>query len=212
MQRTTHPGPARGSGDPVGDQRGDPSAKRRAAGVPLPVESSRNRTAMLGYASISAPGENVESSELKEQAEVIARQCDRRGLALLELVSERETRKGKAFERPGLSYALERISSSEADGLVVSELSRLSHSVDELGDILEWFIRCEARFVAVAQAIDTGDRDGRLAAQALVRSQAWERERLSQRTPEWRVFLGRGVTSAAGRRPTPRAPGSGRRA
>ena len=185
MQRTTHPGAARAQGDPVGDQLVKPSAKRRAAGRPLPVETP-NRIAMLGYASISAPGENVKSKELKEQAEAIARQCDRRGLALLELVSERETRKGKAFERPGLSYALERISSSEADGLVVSELSRLSHSVDELGEILEWFIRCEARFVAVAQAIDTGDREGRLAAQALVETSSGEGERLSARTPEWR--------------------------
>jgi DNA invertase Pin-like site-specific DNA recombinase len=167
---------------------------------------------MLGYTSISAPGENVKSKELKEQAEAIARQCDRRGLALLELVSEPETRKGTAFKRPGLSYALERISSCQAEGLVVSELSRLTQSVDELAEILEWFIRCEARFVAVAQAIDTADRNGQLAAQALVRSQGWEPERLSQRTPEWRVFLSRGGTSAAGRRPTPSAPGSGRRA
>jgi DNA invertase Pin-like site-specific DNA recombinase len=186
MQRTTHPGAARAPGDPVGDQLGEPSAKRRAAERPPAVESSPNRIAMLGYASISAPRENVKSKELKEQAEVIARQCDRRGLTLLELVSERETRKGKAFKRPGLSYALERISSCQAEGLVVSELSRLTQSVDELRQLLEWFIRCEARFVAVAQAIDTADRNGRLAAQALIETSGRERERLSQRTPEWR--------------------------
>jgi DNA invertase Pin-like site-specific DNA recombinase len=195
MRRSAHPGPARAPGDPVGDQLGEPSAKRTAAGRRLLVESSPNRIAMLGYASISAPGDCVKSKELKEQAEVIARQCERRGLTFLELVSERATRKGKTFERPGLSYALKRISSCEAQGLVVAELSRLTDSVAELREILEWFIRSEARFVAVAQAIDTGDRDGRLAAEALVRSQGWEREWLSQRTPEWRGSRTRATAS-----------------
>jgi DNA invertase Pin-like site-specific DNA recombinase len=137
---------------------------------------------MLGYAVVSAPDGSVENGELGEQAEEIAGECGRRGLELLELVREREPRNGKGLERPGLGYAFERISAGEARGLVVSELSRLSRSAAELGEILEWFTRSEARLVAVAQGLDTDERGGRVAARTLIEVSGWERERLSKRT------------------------------
>ena len=49
---------------------------------------------------------------------------------------------------------------------MVSELSRLSHSAAELGEILEWFERSEARLVAVAEGLDTAEGGGRLACRA----------------------------------------------
>jgi DNA invertase Pin-like site-specific DNA recombinase len=137
---------------------------------------------MLGYAIVPASHGSVNGGELGEQAEEIAGECGRRGLELLELVREREPRNGKGLERPGLGYALERISAGEARGLVVSELSRLSRSAAELGEILEWFTRSEARLVAVAQGLDTDERQGRLAARTLIEVSGWERERLRERT------------------------------
>jgi DNA invertase Pin-like site-specific DNA recombinase len=139
---------------------------------------------MLGYAIVSAPGGIVNSGEVTEQAELIAAECGRRGLELLELVREREPRNGKGLERPGLRYALTRISAGEAQGLVVSELSRLSRSAAELGGILEWFTRSGARLVAVAQGLDTDEPGGRLALGTLIEVSGWERERLSERTHE----------------------------
>jgi DNA invertase Pin-like site-specific DNA recombinase len=65
---------------------------------------------------------------------------------------------------------------------VVSELSRLSRSAAELGEILEGLIRAEARLVAVAQGLDTGTREGRRAARMVIDVSRWERERLSERT------------------------------
>jgi len=138
---------------------------------------------MLGYASVSG---SVNRMELTEQAKVITRVCERGGLELLGLVREREPSNGKGngkdVERPGLGYALARISTGEAQGLVVSELSRLSRSAAELGGILEWLIRAEARLVAVAQGLDTDTREGRRAARMLIDVSNWERERLSERT------------------------------
>jgi DNA invertase Pin-like site-specific DNA recombinase len=137
---------------------------------------------MLGYAIVSAPEGGVDRAELTEQAEVITGECARRGLELLELVREREPANGKGLERPALGYAFARISAGEARGLVVSELSRLSRSAAELGEILEWLIRSRARLVAVAQGLDTDEREGRLAARTLVEVSRWERERISERT------------------------------
>jgi len=137
---------------------------------------------MLGYAIVSAPGGTVDRAELAEQAKVISRGCERAGLQLLEVVREREPANGKGLERPGLGYALARISAGEACGLVVSDLSRLSRSAAELGEILETVIRLRARLVAVAQGLDTAERDGRVAARTLIEVSGWERERLSERT------------------------------
>jgi DNA invertase Pin-like site-specific DNA recombinase len=161
---------------------GDRSGERRSAGPPLAGTAPRSRVAVLGYASVSGPAGSVKSEELKRQADVIARECERRGLALLELVGEREPQNGRALERPGLSYALERIAAREAQGLVVSDLSRLTHSAADLGSIIEWFTSARARLVAVAHALDTEDEAGRLAANMLVEVSGWERERLSERT------------------------------
>jgi DNA invertase Pin-like site-specific DNA recombinase len=101
---------------------------------------------------------------------------------LLEVVHEREPTNGKALSRPGLTYALERIAKEEAGVLVVSELSRITRSAAELGTVIQWINRSNARLVAAAQALDTDRNDGRLAADLLVEVSGWEAARLSERT------------------------------
>ncbi len=167
---------------PLPRGRADATGQRWAGQRPPPEKAPASRVAVIGYASVPEPAGSAKSQELKQQGELIARECQRRGLALLELVGEREPANGKALERPGLSYALERIAAREAQGLVVSELSRLTHSAADLGSIIEWFARAGARLVAGAHALDTEDESGRLAASILIEVSGWERERLSQRT------------------------------
>jgi DNA invertase Pin-like site-specific DNA recombinase len=104
---------------------------------------------MVGYANPASPG-GGSNGDLRSQAQKIALACAERGVSLLEVVHEREPRRGHALARPGLGYALERISAGEADGLVVAELSRLTYSVPELGRVLEWFSCCDARLIAAA--------------------------------------------------------------
>jgi DNA invertase Pin-like site-specific DNA recombinase len=120
--------------------------------------------------------------ELARQADLIAHECESRGLDLVEVVHEREPATGRPWSRPGLAYALKRITMGEAAGLVVAELSRLTHSAAELGRLLEWLRKSDARFVAVAHGLDTGNHDGRLAANVLVEVAGWESARLSERT------------------------------
>jgi hypothetical protein len=103
------------------------------------------------------------------------------GLVLLELVRESESSRAKSFERRGLGYALARICTGHATGLVVADLTRLSGSMSELGHVLDWFCRADARLVAVAQGLDTAETDGRLAAQTLIELSGWECERLGER-------------------------------
>jgi DNA invertase Pin-like site-specific DNA recombinase len=137
---------------------------------------------VLGYASIDASPGSPSNREFQAQAEKIAAECDRRGLVLLELVREREPHHGAGAERPGLGYALERISAGDAQGLVVADLSRLGRSVVELGRVLEWFSSSGARLVGIAQGLDTREREGSAMARTLIEVSSWERERLIERT------------------------------
>jgi DNA invertase Pin-like site-specific DNA recombinase len=114
--------------------------------------------------------------------DTIASECNRLGLALRELVRERQPQRGRALARPGLGYALKLITDGEAAGLAVAELSRLAHSVPELGRVLEWFVRSDIRLVAASPALDTSDEAGRLTVRTVIEVSRWERERLVERT------------------------------
>jgi DNA invertase Pin-like site-specific DNA recombinase len=81
-----------------------------------------------------------------------------------------------------VGYALGQIAAGEVDGLVVSELSRVTHSVPELGEVLEWMSHQRARFVAAAAGVDTAEDAGRLTVQAIIQVSRSERRRLVERT------------------------------
>ena len=151
---------------------GEPATARpdKRAGIPV-----------IGYATLlGRAGETDE--QLAKQAELIARACELRGLVLLEVVSDhtddRLIRSTLGDQRSGLRYALGRIADGEATGLVVLGLRRLARSAAELGPIVAWFTRRGARLVAVAQRLDTAERDGRVAARLIIEVSRWERERL----------------------------------
>ncbi|MGA9856773.1 MAG: recombinase family protein [Solirubrobacteraceae bacterium] len=135
----------------------------------------------IGYASCALPG-SAAAIEIKQQAEVIASECKRRGLELLEVVGEHSPKGGRASSRPGLEYALDRIDSGAAAGLVVVELSRLTHSVTELGRTIQWLLDRDVRLIASVDALDTHTDGGRLAAGLLVSVSGWQRKRISERT------------------------------
>jgi hypothetical protein len=162
--------------------RPDAEPAREAGWVDEPVG-----VPVIGYATFSRRAGGESDEELAKQAEVIARACERRGLLLLEVVREPHSgpapeRAGMCSPRPGLRYALGRIAAGEARGLVVPGLRRLTRSTAELGPIVEWFTRRRVRLVAVAQGLDTGEREGRFAARLLVEISRWERERVGDPT------------------------------
>jgi DNA invertase Pin-like site-specific DNA recombinase len=134
----------------------------------------------VGYASIN--GEGRSTAELDAQKRAIDRCAERLNLELVEVVREREPEKGKALDRAGLSYLIERIAAGDASCLVVTGLDRLSRSVAELGTIVQWLERNDVRLVAVDLDLDTANPAGRATAHALASVAGWERERLSERT------------------------------
>ena len=161
-----------------------------------PPPSSRV-TPVYGYASFSARDGANENEELRRQSDAIAAACERRSLELVQIVREREPSNGKSLRRPGLEYALKRLSSGAAGALVVFDLFRLTSSAAELGAILEWFVLGEMRLIALSQEIDTAERDGLLAARTLIEMSDREQERITARTSP-------GLEVARGHRRPPR--------
>jgi len=139
-------------------------------------------TRVYGYASVSERQGLIINRELREQAEAIAAECERLGLELLRVVSEREPPKGHGLTRPGLEYALRRILDGEAHGLMVCDLSRLTRSSAQLGAILQWFVSHDMRLVAIAEEIDTAEHTGQVTARMLIGFSNRERERITART------------------------------
>jgi hypothetical protein len=151
----------------------------KPAGVPV-----------IGYATVLGRAGETDA-QLAKQAELIARACELRGLVLLEVVSDhtddRLVRATVGDQRSGLRYALGRIADGDATGLVVPGLRRLARSAADLGPIVAWFTRRDARLVAVAQRLDTAEREGRVAARLIIEVSRWERERLGD-SARWGVM------------------------
>jgi DNA invertase Pin-like site-specific DNA recombinase/peptidoglycan hydrolase-like protein with peptidoglycan-binding domain len=166
---TRHPGNGHGNGNGHGTGNGDGNGR------------APDGAQVVGYATVPK-AEHGNGALVREQATAIEALCERNGWQLLELVRDVEEPRVKGLDRPGLTYALERVTSGEASCLVVSQLRRLSPSAADLGRILESIARNGGRLVALDVDIDTGLPAGRKAANVLISVGAWERERVGQRT------------------------------
>ena len=169
---TRHPGNGHGNGN--GNGNGTGSGNGHSA--------SPNGVQVVGYATVPKAEHGGGGALVREQATAIEALCERNGWQLLELVRDVEEPRVKGLDRPGLTYALERVTSGEASCLVVSQLRRLSPSAADLGRILESIARNGGRLVALDVDVDTAAPAGRKAANVLISVGAWERERVGQRT------------------------------
>jgi DNA invertase Pin-like site-specific DNA recombinase len=132
---------------------------------------------VIGYVIVS---DELESGDADAAAGAIEATCEQSSWELLETVRDRES--GRALERPGLAYALERIAKGDARGLVVSDLHRVSGSLVELGALMAWFREADATLISLDTRIDTSTSEGRAVASTLITMSRWERERTANRS------------------------------
>jgi peptidoglycan hydrolase-like protein with peptidoglycan-binding domain/DNA invertase Pin-like site-specific DNA recombinase len=155
-----------------------------SAGIPRTTNGNGASTRgirAIGYATVPE-SEQLGGSLVREQAAAIDALCEQRGWQLLDLVRDVEEPRVKGLDRPGLTYALERVAKGEASCLVVSQLRRLSPSAADLGRILESIASSGGRLVAMDVDVDTDVPAGRKVANVLMSVGAWERERVGERT------------------------------
>jgi DNA invertase Pin-like site-specific DNA recombinase len=176
-RRRNRPLPA---GGPIDNNAGGAVvAPTPAARGTLTDEGPREQVKAIGYVSVP---EADDRAALDEQASRIERLCRERGWELLHVVRDVENGHPKGLERPGLQYALQRMSDGRASCLVVSELERLSRSAADLGQIVEWFTTHDNRLVAIDLRLDTASSAGQLTARTLVSVGRWEARRIGEQT------------------------------
>ena len=152
-------------GDPDSDGNGD--GERDPTERPLPVKQAARDVRALGYTStpLNPPDE---TDRVRVQANDIDAYCEERRWQLLEIVNDLDDGHGSGHKRPGLAYALDRIARGDAACLVVAELERLGLALPDLARMIAGLRRSGGRLVIVDLGLDTGSRDGELAAETLV--------------------------------------------
>jgi hypothetical protein len=143
----------------------------------VPADSNRRA---LGYVNIPALGTAAgreSSGGLIAESGAIDEACRERGWELVQVVRDSAPPRGPHGERPGLSFALERVAAGEASCLVVGRLGHLAQAVSELGGLLNWFSEHDATLVVCDIELDTSTSTGRRTAQTLAAVSAWERTR-----------------------------------
>jgi DNA invertase Pin-like site-specific DNA recombinase len=116
----------------------------------------------------------------RESSSVIETMCQRSAWELLETV--REPDNGPTLDRPGLGYALERITSGAAQGLIVSDLQPISRSIVDLGALMARFRDAGATLIALDLDIDTSTPEGRHVANTLIALSASDHQRIASGT------------------------------
>ncbi len=66
--------------------------------------------------------------------------------------------------------------------MIVAKLDRLTHSVKDLGQLLERFEKRGVSLISVAESLDTGSAAGRLVITIMTAVSQWEREAIGERT------------------------------
>lgn len=132
---------------------------------------------VVGYVTLPVGGPGGED----DGAALIEAAVERRHWRLLEIVRERDT-SGRSLDRPGLSYALEKVGAGEAGALIVSDLRNLCRSIVDLASLVQWFRERQASLIALDLGLDTGTADGQTVADVLITLAAWEHDRIADRT------------------------------
>jgi DNA invertase Pin-like site-specific DNA recombinase len=154
---------------------------------------------VLGYARCSTAEQQASGLGLAAQETAIRAECDRRGWDLIEVVKD-EGESGKSLARPGLQGALRRIAARDVDGLVASKLDRISRSVADFADLLEWFNGAGATLLAIDVGVDTSTPGGKLVCGVFSAVSEWERDVIGARTRDGLAALrakGKPVSRAA---------------
>ena len=164
------------------DQPGEPGFTWSAR-TAMPSFAQAEGERALGYTTFPER-KRVVSPEGRYQARRISAACEARGMVLHKLVGDVASYSGPDLRRPGLNHALDLLRAGEASCLVVAGLDRLSTSAANLGTVVEWLEQIGARLVVIDIDLDTHTDEGRVAARALARVGALERQSIGVPSPE----------------------------
>lgn len=136
---------------------------------------------MVAYTRVSTEEQAQHGYGLDAQRTELERAAAYHRWEIVEFVTD-EGASGKDLDRPGLSHALEMIAAGDADGIAVAKLDRLSRSVVDFGDLLEWLLAADGTLAALDLQVDTSTPGGHLVGNVLMAVAEWERRTIAART------------------------------
>lgn len=116
---------------------------------------------LIGYARVSTEEQASEGQSLAAQARTLAAAVKLSTHELIEVIED-AGESGKDTHRPGLQRALQMLVDGEADGMVCTRLDRLTRSVRDMHDLIEWFAHHGYSLWLLDVGVDTSSSSGKI--------------------------------------------------
>lgn len=139
-----------------------------------------NAQKLIGYTRVSSDQQGASGLGLEAQEAQIRAYADAHGFDLVDVVSEVSS--AVSGDRPERFAALAKCANGEADGIIVAAQSRISRSVIETADLLDWAERKSVRLVMLDCSVDTATPAGKMVATILSAVAQNEADQISART------------------------------
>ncbi len=139
-------------------------------------------TKVVGYIRVSTEGQAEGGVSLEAQRAKLVAYCTALDLELVAVEVDAGV-SAKTLDRPALQRALATLRDGAADALLVAKLDRLTRSVRDLGELVDFYFAAGRwALLSVADSIDTRSAAGRLVLNVLASVAQWEREATAERT------------------------------
>lgn len=135
----------------------------------------------IGYARVSTDKQADRGVSLDAQAEKIRAIGVVHNAELLDIIVD-GGESAKSLQRPGMERLLALVDAKKVQAVVIAKLDRLTRSVKDLCELLEWFERRDVALISVAESLDTSSAAGRLVLNIMTAVSQWEREAIGERT------------------------------
>lgn len=137
---------------------------------------------VIGYVRVSTDEQAISGAGMESQRQAIIARCERNGWELVEIVEDAGV-SAKTLNRPGLTRALDLLKDGRADVLMASKLDRLSRSVKNILDLVE-FANGRFDLCLLDLDLDTSTPAGEAQLTLMATVSQLERRLIGQRTKE----------------------------
>ena len=138
-------------------------------------------TKVIGYCRVSTEEQVKEGVSLEAQHAKIVQYASLYNYEVVDVLTDAGF-SGKSLDRPALQQALGILRRTEADGLLVAKLDRLTRRVYHLAQLIEeFFADGKVHLLSVNEQLDTHSAAGRLLVHILASVAEWERETIAER-------------------------------